>query len=279
MNAVVQERGALVNPATTPDRLIALAIEHGADVDRLGKLMDLQERWQAQESRRAFYEAMAAFQANCPPIPKSKEVKNRDGTPRYKYAPLDAIIKLLREPLKACGFSWRFDSEHVEDVLKVTCILTHSAGHSESATVDIPAVTGHGTNAAQDEGSGMTYGKRYAFANVTGVTIDEDNDGETAGPRTSMVLLRQMVTLSRLEILDGVLRVKRAHDEKDTDAAAEVLAEWTRPEFGSLWIAPTKGGIWTVEERRWLKDDAELKDKIHILRQDAGWYDQAENQL
>ena len=116
------EKTALVQ---TPDRLIALAIEHGADVDRLGKLMDLQERWQAGQARMAYFDALSRFQSACPNIPKTKAVKNRDGSDRYKYAPLDSIIKTLREPLQKHGFSYRWQTDHAEDSLRVTCYLMH----------------------------------------------------------------------------------------------------------------------------------------------------------
>lgn len=41
----------------SPNDLISQAIEKGLDVEALGKLMDLQERWQANQSRKLFFEA------------------------------------------------------------------------------------------------------------------------------------------------------------------------------------------------------------------------------
>jgi hypothetical protein len=261
----------------TPMMLLDRAVETGADVDKLEKLMSLQERWQVQESRRQFAAAMAAFQSECPPIPKSKEVKNRDGTPRYKYAPLDTIIKTLREPLRTHGFSWRFDTAHLEETLQVTCTLSHMGGHSESATVTIPSVTGHGTNAAQDEGSGMTYGKRYAFANVTGITIDEDDDGASAGPENSLQLIRHNEAVRTL--LPSILCIKEnLREGGDLSAAAEAYAEFTRREVEALWVAPTKGGIWTVEERKTIKSGAEFHRLVHSFREAADWHANPENQ-
>lgn len=261
----------------TPDRLIALAIEHGADVDRLGKLMDLQERWQAGQARMAYFDALSRFQSACPAIPKSKQVKNRDGSKRYAYAPLDTIIKTLREPLQKHGFSYRWQTDHAEDSLRVTCYLMHAAGHEESAVVTIPGITGHGTNAAQDEGSAITYGRRYSLINVLGIVVDEDDDGAASGPAHALKLIRQSEVL-RL-VLPSILTIKEGiAPDGDKSAAAEAYAELTLPEIEALWIAPTKGGIWTVEERRVIKSDQEFQRLVHEFREARDWHANPENQ-
>ena len=55
----------------TPNQLLAMAVEQGADVDKLEKLLQLQERWEANEAKKAFVAAMNAFKANPPEILKS----------------------------------------------------------------------------------------------------------------------------------------------------------------------------------------------------------------
>ena len=40
--------------AITPMQMIAQAVAQGADIDKLQKLMDLQERWEANEARKAY---------------------------------------------------------------------------------------------------------------------------------------------------------------------------------------------------------------------------------
>ena len=44
----------------TPMSILAKAVEMGADVDKLTKLMDLQERWERNEAKKAFDAALAA---------------------------------------------------------------------------------------------------------------------------------------------------------------------------------------------------------------------------
>ena len=46
---------------TAPADLLRMAVEQGADLDRLERLMALQERWEAGESKKKCAVAFAAF--------------------------------------------------------------------------------------------------------------------------------------------------------------------------------------------------------------------------
>ena len=59
---------ALVASTPTPMELLQIAVQKGVDLDQLTKLMDLQERWEARESKRRFDEAMGEFKKNPPVI-------------------------------------------------------------------------------------------------------------------------------------------------------------------------------------------------------------------
>ena len=51
---------------TQPTSLIERAIEQGANIETLEKLMALQERFEANRARKLFFEEFTAFQADCP---------------------------------------------------------------------------------------------------------------------------------------------------------------------------------------------------------------------
>jgi len=76
--------------------------------------------------------------------------------------------------------------------------------------------------------------------------------------------LRAMTrVLSEPRILQAVATIKEglAHDG-DFTAAVEAYAELSKDEAMALWVAPSKGGIWTTAERRQLHSDefaAELR--------------------
>lgn len=164
----------------TPNDLISQAIEKGLDVEALGKLMDLQERWQASQARKLFFEAFTNFQAQCPDIRKTKEVKFKESDikPQYHYAPLANITRQIGKILKTNDLSYRWEITDNNDELKVTCLVSHIEGHTERTTMSSKADTSGSKNAIQARGSAIEYLKRYTLIGALGIsTADSDIDG------------------------------------------------------------------------------------------------------
>jgi hypothetical protein len=162
------------------EALIAKAIEHNISVESLEKLLGMRERLKAEAAREAFIDAMAAFQAECPTIPKSKVAGS--GSYSYRYAPLEAIVEATSKLRARHGFSYRFDTrfEDSPPAQVVLCIVSHREGHAESSEFRSPIDAGARMNVMQQSASALTYAKRYAFINAFGiVTGDEDNDAQT----------------------------------------------------------------------------------------------------
>lgn len=53
----------------------------------------------------------------------------------------------------------------------------------------------------------------------------------------------------------SVAEIKRAIAEGDTEYARECFNELSEEDQQAIWVAPTKGGIFTVEERKAIKGD------------------------
>lgn len=53
---------------------------------------------------------------------------------------------------------------------------------------------------------------------------------------------------------DSICFIKEQLKLGEIDAAKEAYAELTKEEQKAIWIAPSKGGIWTTEERKFLKE-------------------------
>src|SRR5437868_4535652 len=90
--------------APLPDRLIALAVAENIDADKLGKLMELKLRWEADEARKAYIEAIQQFKATLPAISKSKHIQyatSTGGKVDYWYVPLDQACAILTDALRA----------------------------------------------------------------------------------------------------------------------------------------------------------------------------------
>ena len=177
---------------TTPSHLLAMAVEQGADLDKLTKLMDLQERWEASEARKAFTVAMTGFKSEPVEILKKKNV-SFSGT-SYNHAELSDITHAIGPALSRHSLSYRWDvRQDAANTITVDCILTHIAGHSERVTMTAPPDDSGKKNKIQQIASSTTYLQRYTLLAVTGMsTKGMDDDGR----------------------------------EADTDAGVDVLADW-----------------------------------------------------
>lgn len=181
-----------IRPATPAD-LLSQAIEKGLDVDALEKLMGLQERWEAGQARKAFFESFTKFQSEAPELRKSKQVKfetKGGGSTDYHYAPLATITRQLTEVLKSNDLSYRWEINDDKDTIKVTCIVSHVAGHSERTTMTASPDTSGNKQAIQARGSAIEYLKRYTLIGALGLsTADSDVDG--VQPEISMDILHK----------------------------------------------------------------------------------------
>ena len=174
MNDIVQKTSGEITPMQSPDRLIALAIEQNADVDKLEKLMQLQERWNANQAKIAFYKALSEFQEKCPSVIKSEAGYDN----RYHYAPLDQITETIKGTMRICGLTYRWDQYEDGDKITVTCIITHVSGHSEKNSLTGAPDTSGSKNAIQSRGSTVQYLRRYTLESALGLsTTSTDNDG------------------------------------------------------------------------------------------------------
>lgn len=172
------ETTELVVQSTTPVELLRIAVSQGANIDQLTKLMDLQERWERNEARKAFVVAMNAFKADPPEISKNKHVKF--GATEYDHATLDHVCDAVTKGLSKHGISHRWRVDQVDSVIRVTCVLTHDLGHSEETTLQGAADTSGSKNGIQAIGSTVTYLQRYTLLAATGLAAtNADTDGVT----------------------------------------------------------------------------------------------------
>lgn len=167
--------------SVTPYELLATAVQQGADLDKIEKLMALQERWEANEARKAFVAAMSAFKANPPEIVKDKHVSftTGKGTTEYDHATIGNVVEAVTRGLGAHGLSHRWTFDQLEGGrVKVTCVLTHVLGHSESTSLMASPDDSGGKNNIQAIGSTVTYLQRYTLLAATGLASkDMDDDG------------------------------------------------------------------------------------------------------
>lgn len=178
---VVTDTGAAVAARKiTPMDMLSAAVERGDAVEKLTQLMDLYERWEAAQAKKAYTEAKAAFKANAPMIFKDMENKQY----RSMYSSIGNVVNTMNAALSKYGLDASWDYDQTEGFIKVTCILTHSQGHSERVSLSGPPDNSGSKNPIQQIKSTTTYLKLATFEGVTGIASKEgnkDDDGNSAG--------------------------------------------------------------------------------------------------
>jgi len=171
----MENKTALVESKNSPAELIRQAVAGGADLEKLSSLLDLQIKWEANEARKAFQVAMAAFKENPPNIGKDKKVSF--GNTKYSHASLYNVVEKITKELSKHGFSASWETKQ-NGQIGVTCRITHVLGHSQETTLQAPADTSGSKNAIQAIGSTISYLQRYSLLAVLGLAAhDMDDDG------------------------------------------------------------------------------------------------------
>lgn len=162
-----------------PLALLQSAIERGLDVDKLGKLMDLAERWEANRAAAAYGVALAKFQSLCPPIKKKRKasIPNKAGGDgwSYQFADFEDVMRTVGPLMQACELSVTFSSDTTGNQLKVTCNVRHGS-HVQPTTLTVP-IPQMLVNDTQKFGAALSYAKRYSLAAALNLVFTgEDND-------------------------------------------------------------------------------------------------------
>lgn len=167
---------------SSPEFLILRAIEEKVPVEAMEKLLMMRRELREEKAKEAFFNALAQFQKECPVIEKGKQVFDKNGKPRYKYAPLDSIIAQVKDILESHGFSYTITTDQDKDSVTAICHAHHIAGYSKDSSFQIPIDKEAYMSAPQKIASALTYAKRYCFCDSFGImTGDADDDAISAG--------------------------------------------------------------------------------------------------
>lgn len=189
----------------TPMELLSATDLATLDVDKMEKLMELEDRWAQREAVKAFNAAVTGFQMECPIIKKNARNKGTNSN----YATYECIIRQIRGLLKKHKLAVRFSTHesHLEGHVKGECIVMHVKGHAVSTFGDFPEqpkIVGKSSgkevmNDLQRAGSRLTYLKRYLIMAALNITVaDEDDDGFMAGEKTPTLNEYQLTELKDL---------------------------------------------------------------------------------
>lgn len=187
---------------TSPASLLQMAVEKGADLATLERLMDLQDRHEANQARKAYVEAMTAFKSEPIEILKRKKVSfetSTGGSTSYSHAELSDITEAIGPAMAKHQLSYRWDIDQQGAAITVHCIVMHVLGHSEKVTMVAGADGSGKKNAIQQVASAVTYLQRYTLLAATGMsTKGMDDDGKTAGAEVTLLSADQVIALDDL---------------------------------------------------------------------------------
>ena len=204
-----QQPGSQV-PANSPMGMMMAAMQQGASLEQISQMMDLQERWEQREAEKAFNDSMAAFKAEAVEIIKRRAVDftSQKGRTHYKHAELSDVVEAVGPALSRHGFAWNWKTEQKDGTIRVTCILKHRQGHSDSVALEADPDQSGNKNSIQAIASTVTYLQRHTLKAITGVSEKgDDNDGQGANSQASAELRDQLIS-----------RVAQAETQADLEA-------------------------------------------------------------
>jgi hypothetical protein len=170
----------IVESQGSPSDVVRYALkQEGVTVDQLEKLLIIEERYKAGLAKQAFHRAISEFKKIPIKITKDKQNKQYNSM----YTTIGNLVNTVNPELSKNGLSasWEIDQSAG---IKVTCILTHSMGHSERTSAIAPADTSGSKNPIQQIKSTITYLKALTFESITGLAstdanFDDDGQGST----------------------------------------------------------------------------------------------------
>jgi len=185
--------------------IVLVALQKSYSPELIEKLMELAERAEKNQARRDFFEAVAKFKAEAPPVKKDK-YNNWFGS---WYTSLGNLLDTYNPTLGKYGLSLSFPTpEQTDATMTVECRLSHRGGHSDSMKMKAPvdkAAIGKESgkksrNAIQDIKSTYTYLRSATCEGVLGVSGTEassiDDDGNSAGTPVEYITLDQQTEIN-----------------------------------------------------------------------------------
>lgn len=247
-----------VEPQDQMMAIIAKVVaDPNCDVDKMDKIISLQERMFDKNAQIAFSKAMVACQSDMPMV-TATVVNTQTKSTYVKYEHLMAQIKPI---YVKHGFALSFGEElcSKKDNITVSCDVVHLDGHSKSYSATLPIdscgikglVNKTGIHATA---SAYTYAKRYLATMIFNIAVaDHDDDAIQAGGITIEDLLNYNSEVRKH--IQSIAAIKQHIYDGDIDQAAECWFELERDEKLALWKAPSKGGIFTTSEIAMIKSD------------------------
>ena len=179
---------------------------------------------------------------------------------KSSYADLGDVIKAIKEPLAANGLSMiqMPITNLIEKSVGVSTRIIHSSGEWIEGEFFLPLTKFD----SQAVGSALSYSRRYGITSILMIP-QTDDDANAASMKVDQTKV-QAKSDQRKQLHDKALAAHQSsvdqikeylaeQTQSGIDMAKECLAELPESDQQALWLAPSKGGCFTTQERHFLK--------------------------
>lgn len=262
---IVEDRMPSVVPANPFERMAIALVDKGGDLAKLDQLLELQMKWDREQARKAYDNAMAECQAAMPRVYKDKYNEQT----KSWYATLESVAKAAQPIYTAHGFSLSFntsESKYANHIL-IKCKCSHKDGHSEHFEYDQPlddaGIAGNKNKTpTHARGSAVSYGRRYLTMMVFNLATSDDDDGNKATekreapPSAEDKLAKKVAAFAEAHgrLSESVTYIKDRIAADDIKPAAEEWYQFSQDDQMALFLAESKGGCFTATERTVMKN-------------------------
>lgn len=180
------------------------------DVAKMQALLDMQERVEEREAKKAFTIAFNALQAELPIINRDGKIDHGDGLTakgnrklKTSFATYPNLNRVCGPLMKKHGFTFSTSMEpEASGAMVAVSTLEHIGGASRSTRFRLTADSTGGKNNQQGWGSSQQYGMRYnmiALLNIVSeAKEDADNDGFPVDHDPKTITEKQAAELIKL---------------------------------------------------------------------------------
>lgn len=179
----------------TPMELLRVSVDRGDDLARIEKLMELERAWKADKAKEEFHRALAEFKKVHVVVTKDKENKQYSvGDKKAMYTSLGNLVNTVNAAMAPFGLSasWQIDQTNG---IRVTCVLTHTLGHSMSVGLSGPPDSSGSKNPLQQIKSTITYLQAATFQAVTGVIAQDANSDDDGNDSDATYITADQATV------------------------------------------------------------------------------------
>lgn len=139
------------------------------------------------ENMNELFKALCSFQLLVTPVKKTKVVKNKNGTEKYRYADFEDVVSHIKPYLHKAGIGFYQDAWTEDGHVYVSTTVFHGESGQSFTSKPFGAVIkdniGYMTN-VQACGTIESYCRRYSLAPALGLSTELDNDGNNYGSDT-----------------------------------------------------------------------------------------------